>query len=105
MRNKEYPYTSPLPLFYVVGVVLLMGGVLLNASCSRQITPQEQEEQLRAAQVARGETIPTVPERAAWVGLNKDVDKLVDPDTGNVCYRLNGDRNPDRLRFDCVQGK
>ena len=105
MRNKKYPYTSPLPTFYVFGILILLAFVLSSVACSRQITPQEQEEQLRAAQVARGETIPTVPERAAWVGLNKDVDKLVDPDTGNVCYRLNGDRSPERLRFDCVQGK
>jgi hypothetical protein len=105
MRNKPYPYTSPLPTFYVFGILIFLAFVLSSVACSRQITPQEQEEQLRAAQVARGETIPTVPERAAWVGLNKDVDKLVDPDTGNVCYRLNGDRSPERLRFDCVQGK
>lgn len=91
--------------FMVVGSIILVGAVALAQGCSRQITPQEQEEQLRAAQVARGEAIPEVPERAAWVRINKSVDKMVDPDNGNICYRLNGDRHPDFMRFDCVQGK
>lgn len=105
MRNKPYPYTSPLPAFYVFGILIFLAFVLSSVACSRQITPQEQREQMRAAQEARGEVAPAPAERAPWVSLNKDVDKMVDPDTGNVCYRLNGNTNYQYNRFDCVQGK
>lgn len=88
--------------FMVVGSIVLVGAVALAQGCSRQITPQEKMEQLRAAQAARGETIPDVPQRAAWVRINESVDKIVDPDNGNVCYRLNGDMHSDTMRFDCV---
>lgn len=105
MRTNEYPRTSALPALYVVGILILLAVALTSVGCSRQITPQEQREQLRAAQEARGEVAPAPAERAPWVSLNGDVDKMVDPDTGNVCYRLNGNTNYQYNRFDCVQGK
>lgn len=103
MRNKKYPYTSPLPTFYVFGILILLAFVLSSVACSRQITPQEQREQMRAAQTARGEVVET---KAEWVQVANDLWRLTDEENGVYCYVYNPtgkDVSQSASRFDCVR--
>lgn len=89
--------------FMVLGAIILVGAVALAQGCSRQVTPQEQREQMRAAQVARGEKVTT---RSEWVQIAEDVWRLNDEENGAYCYLYNPtgkDNLNSAARFDCFR--